>query len=401
MKALKAIAAGLLAVFLVGSASAQSTTVHITGSTAFRKATVVAIQNILQTGYTYGYVGSSVTGASRSVFSGTTKTTNLPVVIVCSWAGSTGGVQTVAQEDTINVSTWLSATGNALTTSGTVIASDAAVYDAAAPAEIAMSDSFQASSIAYGSGYATLVDNIVGVVTFVWTKGKSNDTTVSASLANVDNITPLQAKLLLAAGLPMSMLTGDSADSDVYVYPMGRDEDSGTRLSEFAEAGFGVFNSPIQYQPTTAGGEITAIAPWPATTILGFSYPAGHSGYASGGTLATNLNTPVAASAVDSFNSKFALIAYFGVNDANGVNGGANNLKFNGVAYSEAAVREGTYACWEYEHLMYRDTLTGNAKTVADQIADQIITTDAVQSGVLLSTMHVSKAVEGGVISHD
>ncbi|HVU24850.1 MAG TPA: hypothetical protein VHE13_12060 [Opitutus sp.] len=401
MKALKAIAAGLLAVFLVGSASAQSTTVHITGSTAFRKATVIAIKNILQTGYTYGYIGSNAEGASRSVFSGTTKTTNLPVVIVCSWAGSTGGVQTVAQEDTINVATWLSATGNALTTGGTAISSDAAVYDAASPADVAMSDSFQASSVAYGTGYTTLTDTVVGVVTFVWTKGKSSDSGVAASLDNVTNITPLQAKLLLAAGLPMSMLTGNAADSDYYVYPMGRDEDSGTRLSELSEAQFGVFNSPIQYQPTIASGEITAIAPWPAVTILGFNYPEGHSGYASGGTLGTDLNNPVAASATDSFGSKFALIAYFGVNDATKVNNGNNNLMFNGVAYSDDAVREGTYACWEYEHLMYRPTLSGNTKTVADQIADQIINVDATQSGVLLSTMNVSKAVEGGVISHN
>ena len=50
---------------------------------------------------------------------------------------------------------------------------------------------------------------------------------------------------------------------------------------------------------------------------------------------------------------------------------------------------------------MYRPTLTGNTKTVADQIASQIKTTDAVQSGVLLSTMNVSRAVEGGVIIHN
>ncbi|HVS52034.1 MAG TPA: hypothetical protein VHD62_06730, partial [Opitutaceae bacterium] len=233
------------------------------------------------------------------------------------------------------------------------------------------------------------------------TKGLSSDTAVTAALANLTNITPLQARLVLAAGAPLSMFTGNSADSSIYVYPMGRDEDSGTRLSEMSESEFGVFNSPIQYQPTVAGGAITAIAAWPAASILGFNYPAGHSGYSGGGALATALNTPVAATARDSFGAKFALIAYFGVNDANGVNGGNNNLTFNGVAYSDAAVREGRYTCWSYEHLMYRPTLTGTTKTIADQIANQIKTADAVQSGVLLSTMNVSRAVEGGVIIHN
>lgn len=400
MKSFQKLFAGLLVLGFASIAMAQSTTVRITGSTAFRKAAIIGIQNILQTGYTYGYTGSSVTGGSQAVFVGTTKIGSLPVVIKCSWAGSTGGVQTVAQQNPVITRTdWISETGNTLTTAGAVLTTP--VFDAATAADVAFSDSFQASSIAYGTGYTNLVDTIVGVVTFVWTKGSSADTAVQASLANLTNITPLQARLVLAAGAPLSMFTGTAADSSVYVYPMGRDEDSGTRLSELSEAEFGVFNSPIQYQPTIASGTITAIAPWPATSILGFNYPAGHSGYSGGGTLATALNTPVAATAKDSFNAKFALIAYFGVNDANGVNGGANNLSFNGVPYSDAAVREGKYTCWSYEHLMYRPTLTGNAKTIADQIANQIKTADAAQSGVLLSTMNVSRSVEGGVIIHN
>jgi hypothetical protein len=182
---------------------------------------------------------------------------------------------------------------------------------------------------------------------------------------------------------------------------MGRDEDSGTRLTSFAESGFGVFGSPVQYVATVSSGAITSIAPYQAQTILGISYPAGHSGYSSGGTLATTLNSPVAAAARDSLNAKFALLAYFGTNDANGVNAGANNLTFNGVAYSADNVREGKYTFWGYEHLMYRSTLTGNAKTVADQLAAQIKNTDAAVSGVLLSTMHVSRTTEGAVITHN
>ena len=402
MKMLKNAVVALGALAFAGAALAQTTTIRITGSTAFRAATVTAIGNILNPGYTYGYIGSSVTGANQSTFVGTTKTGNLSVIIKCSWAGSVGGVQTIAQQSPVVTTTnpYISET-NALTATGLVLTAGTATFDSPANADIAMSDTFQSSTAFNGTGYNTLVDTVVGVVPFVWTKGQHSDAAVQASLANVTNMTPLLARAVLNGGAPLSMFTGTAADSSVYVYAMGRDEDSGTRLVEFAESGFGVFGSPIQFEPTVAGGAITAIAPYHAQTILGISYPTGHSGYSSGGTLAGVLNTPVSASARDSLGAKFALIAFFGKNDANGVNGGQNNLTYNGVPYSDANVQEGKYTYWGYEHLTYRSTLTGNAKTVADQLANQIKTTDATVSGVLLSTMHVSRSTEGAVITHN
>ena len=401
MKALKGITAGLLALVFVGVASAQ-TTIRITGSTAFRAATVTAIRNILTPTHTLGFNGATATGANQSIFVGTTRVGNIPVVIKCSWAGSVGGIQTVAQQSpAITIPTWLSETLNTLTVAGTPNLNSGNIYDSPTGADIAMSDSFQSSTQFSGTGFSTLVDTVVGVVPFVWTKGVHSDPAVQAVLANVTNMTALNARLLLAAGVPASMFTGTAADSSVYLYPMGRDEDSGTRLVAFAEPGFGVFGSPIQYQPTITNGAIASIAAWPAATVLGISFPVGHSGFSSGGTLATNLNTPVATTARDAFGAKFGLIAYFGVNDANGVNGGNNNLTYNGVAYSPDAVREGRYTFWGYEHVTYRSTLSGNAKTVADQIANQIKTADASVSGVLLSTMNVSRSTEGAVIIHN
>lgn len=403
MNIIKTALAALTALAFAGAASAQTaTTIRITGSTAFRAATVTAVQNILNPGFTYGYVGTSATGANQATFVGTTKVGNLSVIVKCSWGGSVGGVQTIAQQSPVvtTANPYISET-SALTATGAVLTATSATFDSPANADIAMSDSFQGSTAFTGTGYNTLVDTVVGVVPFVWTKGSSSDAAVQAALANVTNITPLQARVILAAGAPISLLTGAAADSSIYVYALGRDEDSGTRLTAFAESGFGIFGSPIQYQPTLTGGAIASIVAWPASTVLGINYPTGHSGFSSGGTMATNLNTPVAASARDAFNAKFALVAYFGVNDANGVNGGANNLTYNGVAYSADAVREGRYSFWGYEHLMYRSTLTGNARTVADQLASQIKNTDATASGVLLSTMHVSRVTEGAVITHN
>lgn len=402
MKALKGIAAGLLALLLVGIAAAQTaTTIRITGSTAFRSATVTAIQNILQPGFTYGYVGSSATGANQSTFVGTTKTGSIPVIIKCSWGGSTGGQQTLAQQSPVVTTNnpYISET-SPLTTTGASLTTSTATFDSPANADIAMADSFQSSTQFYGTGYNTLVGTKVGIVTFVWTKGKHSDPAVQASLDKMTNMTPLLARAVLSGGAPLSMFTGDPADASITVYAIGRDEDSGTRLVSYAESNFGVFNSPVQYQPTVSSGAITAIAPYPQNTILGLTYPAGHSGYNSGGTMAGVLNTPIAASARDAFGGKFVLVSYFGVPDANNVNSGQNNLAWNGTPYSVANTQEGKYTFWSYELLTYRSTLTGNAKTVADQLANQILTTDGALNGPLISTMHVERATEGGVVTH-
>jgi len=405
MNALKKLFVASASLAAVAGASAQSaTTIHIIGSTAYRAAAITGIENILNAGYTFGYTGTSgATKASQATFVGTTKGTNTSVVIECSWTGSVGGVQTLAQQSpVITNSSFISPTLNTLTTTGASLA--APVFEAAITADVSMSDSFQGSTaFSGGSSYLNLIDTKVGVVPFVWAKGLTNDATVAASFQHVTNMTPLAAKAMLGSGvLPLSLLTGTATDSSIDVLAVGRDEDSGTRLDAFAETGFGIFALPVQYAPTIAGGVITGVAQYPANTVNNISYPVGQSGYSSGGTLATTLNTPIASGTQDTFKNPFALIGYFGTSDAANVNGGNNNLTYNGVAYSATAVQEGQYTFWSYEHLMYRPayqhTTGGN---VADQLAQQILTQDAVQAGILLSTMHVSRTVEGGVITHN
>src|SRR5258708_38189795 len=106
MKASKTIMAGLLALSVAGMAQAQ-TVVHITGSTAFRKATVVAIENLMP-GYTASWYSNSASitsekNAAISLISGTMDT-NGSVIFKCSWSGSVGGVQTEIAN--LNISTW-------------------------------------------------------------------------------------------------------------------------------------------------------------------------------------------------------------------------------------------------------------------------------------------------------
>ena len=55
--------------------------------------------------------------------------------------------------------------------------------------------------------------------------------------------------------------------------------------------------------------------------------------------------------------------------------GGASELAWNGVSYSDSAIQEGKYTFWAYEQLDYRNnygTVDANGKKVADLLANQI-----------------------------
>ena len=437
MKALlKSFAVGIITVALAGISSAQ-TVIHISGSTAFRAALNNAIVDIMNPGYLIAGSNTTKESATQLVVSGTTKVGNYPVVIKTSLQGSAGGVQSLAQQSpqiTFSGSSgWLQTSLATTTTITTAVAASASNTDPAAPADICLADSFQASTFAYGSGFTQLKETKVGVVPFFYVMGCSNDTTVQASLSSVTSISAQQIKLLLSAGLPLSLLTGKDADASVTMYPIGRDEDSGTRIVAFAEPGFGVFGSPVQYAPGFGGSisnnvtfpisfpasananTITGIMPYPANTVNGLSFPVGHSGIKSGGDVAKTIYTPVDINARDQFGGKFGIITYLGAGDAQSAikspstafvlnyNGVSGQLALSGDPIPSTAtnITNGAYTFWSYELLDYAPTLAGPAKTVADQLAQQIITTEAHYSGIALSAMNVSRSVEGGVINHN
>ncbi len=234
MKSIKTLLAGLLALSAAGIAHAQ-TVVHLTGSTAFRASTVIAITHILQPGFTYAYVGSSFTGANQQIFTGHTITNNISVIIKTSWSGSVGGVQTVSQQ--LPISTWLT-NSTSQSTGGTSIATGSAIYDSPAVPEVCMSDGFQ-SSTPYPS--PALIETTVGVVPFMFVRS-------AGAPAGLTNITPQLAQNLWLNGTnSLALFTGSSSDQGTIVYATGRNADSGTRLTAFAETGVGVFTSVVQY----------------------------------------------------------------------------------------------------------------------------------------------------------
>lgn len=400
MKTIKALAAGLLALTVAGTAAAQ-THVRITGSTAFRKSTHAAIVNILNGAQAaWSGTASNVSGVSQAVFSGTLSSgpsAGQAVVFHVTWLGSTGGIQALAQQSPAISLTW-STTANtmsSITLSGTAASptfnggTNGATATESAAADVTMSDTSQAASIFSGTGYTTLLTSSgsVGVIPFVWVRG--NATGAPTSFANMGNMTQLLAKNLLAGGLPLSQFSGDNADANVGVFAIGRNPDSGTRLVAFAEAGF-TNSVPTQYKPVTTSGVITSYIPFPAETVLGKSYPEGQSGYSSGGSVVTELGRTVTNSSVG------YIVSYLGKSDATTASSsGAAWLKYNGVDLTDANIQNGKYTFWSYEYLMYKPSLSGVAKDASDLLAQQLKTTDAASAGIVISTMNVGRTAEG------
>ena len=78
--------------------------------------------------------------------------------------------------------------------------------------------------------------------------------------------------------------------------------------------------------------------------------------------------------------------------------GNAKELTYNGVTFSPDAVRNGQYTFWGYEHLAFKTSAPDNVKAVAQSLATQIKVVDASTSGILLSTMNVSRGSDGGTV---
>jgi hypothetical protein len=399
----KLMTAGAVMAF-AGIASSNATTViGITGSTAFRKATVIAIMKLmgstnnttLPAGSTFAYTGTTsnnLTGANAATFNGTIA--GNAVTVRCSWAGSAGGVQAVAghfKVPFINTSdpataakfsnTFDPATnGSIADPTGTSGTGGDFEY-----ADINMSDTFQGTTpfhdVFNTVTYAPESDTIVGIVDFVWV-------TSSAAPSRLNNMTPLLAQQTWV-GLgqaPLALYTGLSSDQGTTVYATGRDGDSGTRITALAESGIGAATDIVQYDASKPTGTL-----YPNQTINGIAYNDGNGGESSGGNLAKNIAN----------NNTDIYVSYLGVNDLAKLTGGTfpgRALSWNGVSFSVSAIQQGQYTFWGYEHLMHLSSLSGVALTVANALANEISTTDATQSGILSSTMAVSRSTDGGVV---
>ena len=98
MKTIKITLASLFALALTNLTAQATVELRVTGSTAYRAATLVAISDILKPGYQVAYVASAAEPYSKAnlvLFTGTT-TSGTAVVIQTAFFGSIGGVANVA-----------------------------------------------------------------------------------------------------------------------------------------------------------------------------------------------------------------------------------------------------------------------------------------------------------------
>jgi hypothetical protein len=449
MKKTKLLTAGMLAMLALNVASA-ATEIRYTGSTAFRKATVDSIENSLQAGYVWGSTSGTGAGANQQVFVGTTKTSNIQVIIKTSWSGSAGGIQSLASNipagqpyiiDPTGV-TFAPAAGTVgavtLTTTGANI--PAGDITESHTADVALSDAFASTTPYTGAGFTALHDTVVGVVPFAWVKGAytpdGGTTIVAGGYPGVTNISGVQAQELIGGGLALNQFTSNPADQAVFVQLVGRDHDSGTRIGYIYDTQYGNYFSPIlqnipngatvgatQFAAQSAGtGVISTLSPWPVETVLGENRAAGNEGFFSGGTVASVLNRVTDTSAGN------YIISSLGFGDSPSVNPGAgysytdgagnattitpsqNAILFDGSYPGTPThpfgppyvnVEQGVYTSWGYEHYLYAASLaSGSLKTVADQIATQL-TSEADFGGVgdLLSRMNASRTTDGAPVT--
>lgn len=411
MKLSPYLAAGLLAVSIAASAQAQ-TRIYITGSTAYRGATTAAINAVLGVSAPSDYTGATPGSANAQTWK--VPAGNPTTIVKTSWSGSNAGVQTVAQAGTTYLVNFLPDSASGSGQPDPRGGGAAGTFEAAKP-DIAMVDNFQSSSIFNGTltdvnnhteTYAKLTDAQVGIIPFQWVASKGFPTQTVGSTTVPYSMTPNIAKYLYgsAVGIPLAVLTGSSSHETVGLYGSGRDTDSGTRVNTFAETGIGVFSLVNQWKPTITSGSITSITPYPTVNVNGFSTTAdGNSGESSGGTLAGYMGNNFDPAAADpfgfgQFTSAF-LVGYLGVSDAaTAVTAGGVALRWNGVDFSAAAVKEGSYTFWGIEHIMWQSSLAGAKLTFANNLKSAILTADPTPN-VKLSDMQVTRAKEGALIT--
>ena len=375
-------------------------TLHITGSTAFRGATMTAIQNILtgvKAAYYNGDGSSSLNGANLAIIQGTHATFGV-VTVKCIWTGSGAGIQVVDQD--IPLSTWM-ANAN-LPGSGTAAVASPS-YDSAVTADVAMADNLQISTPFTSKVLVEPNDQPVGVIVFEWVSNVGT----SAVFGSNTNATKQLTQALLTGGMPLSMWTGNSADTNKGVYAIGRNADSGTRIITFAESGFGITTRPTQWYPTNfdGSGNIAQFDKYPAETVLGTPYSAGQSGYDSGGKVATQMKKACVAGGATGALAHFGpgyFMSYLGRNDANGVvTAGGLRFTWEGFVDTDTNVKEGRYTFWSYERMYYRDTLAGTELSLAGAIADRIYNFDAPASGLKVTDLNVNRSGDGDLVVHN
>ncbi|MGB8165875.1 MAG: hypothetical protein WCF18_00090 [Chthoniobacteraceae bacterium] len=406
MKKLQSILAGVIALAAASTAPAQ-TVLYVAGANGDRATTNTAIPKLLTGTLVFKGTNTDPTKANFAIWEGGSFN-GTPVTVKAAYIGATGGIAAVAGSLPVKFLPNSATAGinNADPTSGSN-PNDPQVPD------IAMSTNFVSSSPFIGTYQGhfyedlTPQDQIVSVVGLKWVASKGFPG---------DNITPQLARYLWANGsAPLALFTGNPADQNKIVFATGRNLDAGQRFAAQAESGIGINAVVKQYKPTitgasagvggfVTGGTVNSHALWPVETFSGVSSQfLGNSGATTGANLAPFLTATLGSGTYSSIPGATAAyyVSYLTPGDADtiAIPNGAVELKWNGIPYSDAAIQQGKYTFWVYEHLFYRAATNGIQKTFGDTLANQIKTVDAAVSGIFLNTVKVSRQEEGGLVT--
>ena len=181
--------------------------------------------------------------------------------------------------------------------------------------------------------------------------------------------------------VPQGQFTGNPGDNfRSSIYLTGRNDDSGTRIMALADSEYGTSTAVSQYSCPN-GGVYAYAAFGPGANLDG-------DGYSSGGSVKTALITARPASYKFDGTHESILVGYIGLLDALNtpalsLGAGSNTLStvtnaalptsqwltYNGVTWSEQAIREGNYTYFCNEHLDVRPDASSDVTTFAGQVA--------------------------------
>lgn len=261
-----------LALLVSAQSAMAATNVYLTGSTAFRSQvmTFLAGTAVFDTAPTEAYAGASATGATYANFTGTVG--GNPVVVKCSWTGSTSGDFTIAHNgDGGSAPTALFFADG---TTGTGLANPVAgTTGENHTADIGFSDVFQSSGpAAKFLAPAITTEHTVAVVAFKWI-GNYSLAQNAAGGTPITNITHQGVNAIFNATYLASaqVLTGsnNAADKSIFIFAEGRDFDSGTRATALLDASVPSNTTNRNWQPFCddgAGGGSNAYVGTPAAS---------------------------------------------------------------------------------------------------------------------------------------
>ncbi|HEU6447312.1 MAG TPA: hypothetical protein VFV23_02600 [Verrucomicrobiae bacterium] len=425
MKITTKITAALIAMGIVSHAMATDPVVYLTGSTAFRSIVESALASsaggtnngaVFDSAPSYTtYGGSTAGGANYMVFHGTVG--GQGVYINCAWSGSEAGIASACNTTLLNQdrdgnsvalagspATWIDVTK--VTLDGSVNSANPSpgiMESSSHGADLAQADTSQAVSwTPYVAGTQTALNDYgtEGIVTFTW--AKNVNTTPDASWASLTNVTLPQLAVELGHGYEFpAFFTGVSSQTNEYVYVVGRNKGSGTRMNALADTGYGTKKSVTQFSI----GEGIEVA---STGSLLLDYE-NNNGYESGGGVATALGFDGSCHQQDPFFPQYAgwfAIGYLGCGDAitHGLTVANNWLACDGVQESNGSIEEGQYSFWGHEHLYGKYQIAGIQNTVGQAVFNAVSKNLDLQGygsvpanhdgGIALKYMHCSKSTD-------